>query len=58
MDSVLIGNGVNQCAVRSPRRCPGIQIDSETGFQNVLGDALRQAGPGLIVVMEDDDRLK
>ena len=22
--------------------CPGIQIDSETGFQKALGDALRQ----------------
>ena len=38
--------------------CPGIRIDCETGFQEALSDALRHAGPSLIVVMEDDDWLK
>lgn len=37
--------------------CPGTRVDSESGFRQALQEALRYAGPSLIIVTEDDDWL-
>lgn len=37
--------------------CPGIRVDSETGFRQALNAAMAHAGPSLIVAMENDDWL-
>jgi 5-guanidino-2-oxopentanoate decarboxylase len=34
--------------------CPGVRVDSETGFRHALKAAMAHAGPSLIVVMEND----
>ena len=37
--------------------CPGVSVDSETGFRQALKTAMTHTGPSLIVVMENDDWL-
>lgn len=37
--------------------CPGVVVDSASGFEATLRDAMRYDGPTIIMVMEDDDWL-
>lgn len=38
--------------------CQGITVENETGFRTALNDAMRYAGPSLIIIMEDDTWLR
>ena len=37
--------------------CPGVKVDSETGFRKALKNAMALAGPSIIIAMENDDWL-
>ena len=37
--------------------CPGVKVDSETGFRKALNEAMAYAGPSLIIATENDNWL-
>ena len=37
--------------------CPGINVDSESGFRNALREAMQRSGPTLIIASENDEWL-